>query len=70
MPLRVIINKDDIRKIKIDSLPETLDEFVSLMKCKLELEGDLVVQYEDQEFHNELCNLGESNTEDNCQAGR
>ena len=57
MLLRIILNKDDIRKIQIGSLPETLDEFYSFLKCKLGLEGDLVVQYEDREFDNELCNL-------------
>lgn len=35
MLLRVIFNKDDIRKIQIDSLPETLEEFFSLLKSKL-----------------------------------
>ena len=57
MLLRIILSKDDIRKIQIDSLPETLDEFYSFLKSKLGLEGDLVVQYEDREFDNELCNL-------------
>lgn len=57
MLLRIILSEDDIRKIKIDGLPETLDEFYSFLKSKLGLEGDLVVQYEDREFDNELCNL-------------
>lgn len=56
MLLRVIFNKDDIRKIQID-LPETLEEFFSLLKCKLGVEDDLIVQYEDRDFDNELCNL-------------
>ncbi|CAL8370497.1 unnamed protein product [Boreogadus saida] len=57
MLLRIILSKDDIQKIQIDSLPETLHEFYSFLKSKLGLEGDLVVQYEDREFDNELCNL-------------
>uniref|UniRef100_A0A3B3SV43 PB1 domain-containing protein n=1 Tax=Paramormyrops kingsleyae TaxID=1676925 RepID=A0A3B3SV43_9TELE len=57
MLLRVILNKDDIRKIQIDNLPETLEEFFSLLKCKLRVEDDLIVQYEDRDFDNELCNL-------------
>lgn len=57
MLLRVILNKDNIRKIHIDSLPETLDEFMALLKRKLGIEDDLIVQYEDKDFENELCNL-------------
>ena len=57
MLLRIILSKDDIRKIQIESLPETLDEFYSFLESKLGLEGDFVVQYEDREFDNELCNL-------------
>lgn len=57
MLLRVIFNKDDIRKIQIVGLPETLEEFFSLLKSKLGVEEDLIVQYEDRDFDNELCNL-------------
>ncbi|CAL8342264.1 unnamed protein product [Arctogadus glacialis] len=57
MLLGIILSKDDIRKIQIESVPETLDEFYSFLKSKLGLEGDFVVQYEDREFDNELCNL-------------
>lgn len=57
MLLRVIFNKDDIRKIQVDRLPETLEEFFSLLKSKLGVEDDLIVQYEDKDFDNELCNL-------------
>ncbi|XP_039457642.1 sterile alpha motif domain-containing protein 3-like [Oreochromis aureus] len=47
----------DIRKVTIDNLPETVENFHILLKTKLGLEGDLVVQYQDPEFDNELCNL-------------
>ncbi|KAG9278047.1 sterile alpha motif domain-containing protein 3-like [Astyanax mexicanus] len=57
MLLRIIINKDDIRKIQTDSEPETLDSFYSFLKCKLGLGGDFVVQFQDPDFGNEFCNL-------------
>lgn len=38
-------------------MPETLEEFFSLLKSKLGVEDDLIVQYEDRDFDNELCNL-------------
>lgn len=57
MLLRVILSENDIRKITIDNLPETVDDFCLIIKAKLGLEGALVVQYQDPEFDNELCNL-------------
>ncbi|KAL7837261.1 hypothetical protein SRHO_G00269720 [Serrasalmus rhombeus] len=57
MLLRIILSKDDIRKIHTDSEPETLDSFHSFLKCKLGLHGDFVVQFQDPDFGNEFCNL-------------
>ncbi|KAM9347670.1 sterile alpha motif domain-containing protein 3-like [Symphorus nematophorus] len=57
MLLRIILCETDIRKLTIDNLPETIDDFCSILKIKLGLEGDLVIQYKDPEFDNELCNL-------------
>ncbi|XP_062315936.1 uncharacterized protein LOC134019259 [Osmerus eperlanus] len=57
MLLRVILSQDDIRRITIDSMPETVDGLHLMLKNKLGLEGDLVVQFQDPEFDNELCNL-------------
>lgn len=55
--LRIILSENDIRRITIGDLPETVDDFCSIIKDKLGLEGTLVVQYQDPEFDNELCNL-------------
>jgi len=57
MLLRIILSEDDIRRVTIDNLPETVHDFHSIMKTKLGLEGDLVVQYQDPDFDNELCTL-------------
>lgn len=57
MLLRIILSEEDIRRVTIDNLPETVDDFYLMLKTKLGLDGDLVVQYQDPEFDNELCNL-------------
>uniref|UniRef100_A0A8C5AX65 Uncharacterized protein n=1 Tax=Gadus morhua TaxID=8049 RepID=A0A8C5AX65_GADMO len=57
MLLRVILSQDDIRRITIDSMPETVIGLHLMLKNMLGLEGDLVVQFQDPEFANELCNL-------------
>ncbi|CAL8342993.1 unnamed protein product [Arctogadus glacialis] len=57
MLLRVILSQDDIRRITIDNMPETVIGLHLMLKNKLGLEGDLVVQFQDSEFDNELCNL-------------
>lgn len=57
MLLRVMLSQDDIRRVTIDNLPDTVDDFHSILRTKLGLNGDLVVQFQDPEFDNELCNL-------------
>ncbi|CAL8282707.1 unnamed protein product [Boreogadus saida] len=57
MLLRVILGQEDIRRITIDSMPETVIGLHLMLKNMLGLEGDLVVQFQDPEFANELCNL-------------
>ncbi|KAM7413896.1 hypothetical protein PAMA_018953 [Pampus argenteus] len=57
MLLRIILCENDIRKLTIDDLPETIDDLCSILKMKLGLEGDILIQYKDPEFDNELCNL-------------
>lgn len=46
MLLRIILSENDIRRITIGDLPETVDDFFSIIKNKLGLEGTLVVQYQ------------------------
>lgn len=57
MLLRIILSEDDIRRVTIDHLPDTVEDLHSTLKTKLGLMGDLVIQYQDPEFDNELCNL-------------
>ncbi len=57
MLLRVILAVDDIRRVQIDSLPETVDDLKTLLKGKLNLTDNIIVQFSDPEFNNEFCNL-------------
>lgn len=45
MLLLVIVSKDDIRRVTIDSLPETVDDFHLILRTKLGLDGDFVVWF-------------------------
>lgn len=57
MLIHVILADDDIRRVQIETLPATVDELKTALKSKLNLEGDIVIQFQDPEFNNELCNL-------------
>ncbi|XP_023659793.2 uncharacterized protein [Paramormyrops kingsleyae] len=57
MLFRIILGENDIRKIHADCLPETLDDFLAFLKCKLAVDGSFVVQFQDPDFNNEFCNL-------------
>ncbi len=59
MLFHAILADDDIRRVQTESLPETVDELKSILQNRLDLEGDIVVQFQDPEFNNELCNLTE-----------
>ncbi|MEQ2266065.1 hypothetical protein XENORESO_017447 [Xenotaenia resolanae] len=57
MLLRVILSDSDIRKITVDQLPDTVEDFSKFLRTKLGVDGELVVQYQDPEFDMGLCNL-------------
>ena len=59
MKLRVILSENDIRKLTLDRSPESVENLITIMKEKYSLDGntDWVVQYEDPDFRNKLCNL-------------
>ncbi|KAF3844350.1 hypothetical protein F7725_007513, partial [Dissostichus mawsoni] len=48
---------DNIQRVRIESLPETVDELKTILKNHLTLEGEMVIQFQDPEFNNEFCNL-------------
>lgn len=59
MLFHVILADDDIQRVQIESFPETVDELKTILQNSLDLEGDIVVQFQDPEFNNVLCNLTE-----------
>lgn len=57
MLLHVILADDNIQRVRIESLPETVDELKIQLKDLLNLDGEMVIQFQDPEFNNEFCNL-------------
>ncbi|KAA0725405.1 hypothetical protein E1301_Tti023674 [Triplophysa tibetana] len=59
MWLRVYISPQNIRKIQLPQLPASVDDLQAELKSKLQLQGEFLLQYEDPDFGNELCNLSD-----------
>lgn len=57
MLLRVVLAPDDIRKVAIDGLPESVEDLKQILRSKFNLDGEFVLQYEDPDFGNDLVNL-------------
>ncbi|MGH0164631.1 UNVERIFIED_CONTAM: hypothetical protein FKN15_047495 [Acipenser sinensis] len=57
LKLRVIVEADSIRKITLDTRPESVDDLKSILKDKLKLDVDVSLQYEDPDFDGELISL-------------
>ncbi|XP_041951032.1 uncharacterized protein LOC121711464 isoform X1 [Alosa sapidissima] len=57
--LRVYINADTAHKVILPTRPSTLDELISFMQERFNLEGHFTLQYEDPDFDGELCVLTE-----------
>lgn len=56
MLLRVIISERDIRKITLDTVPDTVHDLKEVLRSKLQLPDCFDLQYEDNDF-NDFCNL-------------
>lgn len=57
--LRVVISKEEARRVQLSQVPETVDALIDLIKEKLQLQGDFSLQFEDPDFQNALCNLSD-----------
>lgn len=44
MLLRVILTEHDIRRVTVENMAETVDDMHFILKEKLGLEGDLIIQ--------------------------
>uniref|UniRef100_A0A8C2GUI3 Uncharacterized protein n=1 Tax=Cyprinus carpio TaxID=7962 RepID=A0A8C2GUI3_CYPCA len=59
MWLRVYISPQNIRKVQLPQLPASVDDLQAELKSKLQHQGEFLLQYEDPDFGNELCNLSD-----------
>lgn len=55
--LRVILSDTDIRKIKLSSKPNSVNELNEMLKFNMSLSHEFVLLYEDKDFNNEYCTL-------------
>uniref|UniRef100_A0A8C9RYD4 Uncharacterized protein n=1 Tax=Scleropages formosus TaxID=113540 RepID=A0A8C9RYD4_SCLFO len=55
MLLRVIVSPQEIRRVTLQSVPESVKELS--LHTNLGLQGNSILQFEDPDFGNELCNL-------------
>ncbi|KAK7877712.1 hypothetical protein WMY93_031572, partial [Mugilogobius chulae] len=56
MKLRVILAPDNIRKVDVENVT-SVDQLKEILQNKFDLKNDFVIQFEDPEFGNEVCNL-------------
>lgn len=57
LTMRVIVSEGDIRKMTMTTRPDTLEDLIGWLKGTLQTNYSFTLQYQDPEFHNELCNL-------------
>uniref|UniRef100_A0A3P9ILH2 Uncharacterized protein n=1 Tax=Oryzias latipes TaxID=8090 RepID=A0A3P9ILH2_ORYLA len=59
MLLHVILSDDNIQRVCTEALPETVDELKLMLMTRLNLEGEgeMIIQFQDEEFRGEFCNL-------------
>jgi len=56
MLFRVIISTQNIQKVRLDPVPDSVDGLKLELKSKLQLKDSFDLQYEDEDFH-DFCNL-------------
>ncbi|XP_030577210.1 uncharacterized protein LOC115774197 [Archocentrus centrarchus] len=57
MLLRVIVSPQEIRRVTLQDIPPSVDELCTVLRNTLVLRGNFILQFEDPDFGNELCNL-------------
>ncbi|XP_073785892.1 uncharacterized protein [Danio rerio] len=62
MLLQIHISPTNIRRVELPQRPQSVDQLKSFLSEKCQLEnGDFLIQFEDLDFNNELCNLNDIN---------
>ncbi|XP_076849675.1 sterile alpha motif domain-containing protein 3-like [Brachyhypopomus gauderio] len=54
---RIIVTEGDIRKMTMETRPDTLEDLLGCLKDRLQTNYSFSLQYQDPEFNNEFCNL-------------
>lgn len=57
MRLRVVLAPDNIRRLDILENLTSVEHLKTILQERLEIKDDFLIQFEDPEFGNELCNL-------------
>ncbi|KAK9528369.1 hypothetical protein VZT92_012535 [Zoarces viviparus] len=57
MLLRVFVSPDNIRRVDISENLSSVEQLKEILQERLQLQGDFLIQFEDPDFGNELCNL-------------
>ena len=57
MLLRVIVSEHEIRRLAVEDIPASVEELYQVLRCNLGLRGGFILQFEDPDFNNQLCNL-------------
>ncbi|XP_017165624.1 uncharacterized protein LOC103461900 [Poecilia reticulata] len=57
MLLRVIVSENEIRRLSIEDIPSSVENLYQVLRTNLALRGGFILQYEDPDFNNQLCNL-------------
>lgn len=59
MLLQVIVSETEIRRLSVDRIPSSIEELYQALQTNLGLSERLVLQFEDPDFNNQLCNLSD-----------
>lgn len=57
MLLRVIVSPQEIRRVTLQDVPPSVYELCTVLRNTLGLRGNFLLQFEDPDFGNKLCNL-------------
>ncbi|XP_061770717.1 uncharacterized protein LOC133561440 [Nerophis ophidion] len=57
--MRVIVSEGDIRKLTMTTRPDRLEDLIGWLKGTLQANYSFVLQYQDPDFNNGLCNLAD-----------
>lgn len=54
--LQVVISSTDAR-LQLFEVPQSVESLISILKEKLQLQGQFILQFQDPDFGNALCSL-------------